>query len=257
MKNIHSKIIGSGTNHVLILHGLLGMGDNWKSIANNLSEDSYCVHLIDQRNHGKSFHSPKMNYDLMVEDVYNYLESHKIKRCVIMGHSMGGKTAMKFSQLHSKFLSKLIVVDIAPKKYEAKFSYLFEALKLLDLENCKSRKDIQNQLSQSVKDESLVFFLLKNIGRNEENSFSFKANVNVLYENLIVLMDKININEKILVSTFFIKGDKSDYINEDDIIFIKNKFPNSEFIEILNSGHWVHAENPNYFYSALQEILKN
>ena len=92
MKNIHSKIIGSGTNHVLILHGLLGMGDNWKSIANKLSKDGYCVHLIDQRNHGKSFHSPKMNYDLMVEDVYNYLESHKIKRCVIMGHSMGGKT---------------------------------------------------------------------------------------------------------------------------------------------------------------------
>ena len=174
-----------------------------------------------------------------------------------MGHSMGGKTAMKFSQLHSKFLSKLIVVDIAPKKYEAKFNYLFEALKLLDLENCISRKDIQNKLSQTIHDQSLVFFLLKNIGRNEENNFSFKANVNVLHENLIVLMDKIIINEKILVNSFFIKGDKSDYINEDDISLIKNKFPNSEVVEILNSGHWVHAENPNNFYSALQEILKN
>ena len=256
MNILHSKIIGSGNNHLLILHGLLGMGDNWKSIANKLSSEEYCVHLIDQRNHGKSFHSNEMNYDLMVEDIYNYLNFHDIDSCILIGHSMGGKAAMKFSLLHSKYLKKLIIVDIAPKKYEPKFNYLFEALNSLDLENIKTRLEIENELLDKIKDHSLVLFLLKNIGRDENNNFVFKANVNVLHQNLLLLMDKITIDEKISVNTTFIKGDKSDYINEVDTDLIKDKFPNSEIISIINSGHWVHAENPNYFYSKLIEILK-
>ena len=256
MNILHSKIIGSGNNHLLILHGLLGMGDNWKSIANKLSSEEYCVHLIDQRNHGKSFRSNEMNYDLMVEDIYNYLNFHDIDSCILIGHSMGGKAAMKFSLLHSKYLKKLIIVDIAPKKYEPKFNYLFEALNSLDLENIKTRLEIENELLDKIKDHSLVLFLLKNIGRDENNNFVFKANVNVLHQNLLLLMDKITIDEKISVNTTFIKGDKSDYINEVDTDLIKDKFPNSEIISIINSGHWVHAENPNYFYSKLIEILK-
>ena len=256
MNILHSKIIGSGNNHLLILHGLLGMGDNWKSIANKLSSEEYCVHLIDQRNHGKSFHSNEMNYDLMIEDIYNYLNFHDIDSCILIGHSMGGKAAMKFSLLHSKYLKKLIIVDIAPKKYEPKFNYLFEALNSLDLENIKTRLEIENKLLDKIKDHSLVLFLLKNIGRDKNNNFVFKANVNVLHQNLLLLMDKITIDEKISVNTTFIKGDKSDYINEVDTDLIKDKFPNSEIISIINSGHWVHAENPNYFYSKLIEILK-
>ena len=251
MNILHSKIIGSGNNHVLILHGLLGMGDNWKSIANKLSSEKYCVHLIDQRNHGKSFHSNKMNYDLMVEDIYSYLNFYNLERCVLIGHSMGGKVAMKFSLSHSQYLKKLIIIDIAPKKYEPKFNYLFEAINTLDLEKIKTRGEIENELLDKIKEQDLVLFLLKNIGRNKNNNFVFKANVNVLHQNLLVLMDKIDINENILVDTTFIKGDKSDYINEIDRDLIKDKFPNSEIIPIVNSGHWVHSENPNYFYSKL------
>ena len=79
MKIPHSKIIGSGSNHLIILHGLLGMGDNWKTIANKLSEYDYKIHLLDQRNHGKSFHSNIMNYDVMTSDVYNYINHKKIQ----------------------------------------------------------------------------------------------------------------------------------------------------------------------------------
>ena len=256
MNILHSKIIGSGKNHVIILHGLLGMGDNWKSIANKLSSEGYCVHLIDQRNHGKSFHSNEMNYDLMVEDIYSYLNFHDVGSCILLGHSMGGKVAIKFSLLHSQYLKKLIIVDIAPKKYQPKFNYLFEALNTLDIENIKTRSEIKIALLDKIKEQSLVLFLLKNIGRNENNNFVFKANVNVLHQNLLTLMDKITIKENIFVHTTFIKGDKSDYINEIDAVLIKDKFPNSEIIPIVNSGHWVHAENPDYFYSKLIEILK-
>ncbi|MDA8904001.1 alpha/beta fold hydrolase [Flavobacteriaceae bacterium] len=258
MKILHSKIIGSGNNHIVILHGLLGMGDNWKSVANKLSsDDSYCIHLIDQRNHGKSFHSNKINYVLMVDDLHNYLDHHGIHKCLLIGHSMGGKTAMIFSMLHSRYLNKLVIVDIAPKKYEPKFNYLFLALKALNLGKYSSRKEIEIELAKTVSEQSLVFFLLKNIGRDSNNNFFFKSNVNVLHQNLIILMDKLTISHKIFVDTFFVKGDKSDYIIESDVIFVKDKFPNSEIISIPNSGHWVHAENPDYFHAILLQILKN
>jgi len=257
MKILYSKIIGSGNNHVVILHGLLGMGDNWKSIANKLSNDNYCIHLIDQRNHGKSFHSDQINYTLMVEDLHNYLSHHEIDKCFLIGHSMGGKTAMIFSMLHKQFLNKLIIVDIAPRQYEAKFDYLFNALKDLDLENCSSRKDIEKALSKSVSEQSLVFFLLKNIGRDTNSNFFFKANVNVLHKNLLLLMDNLTIDDKILVNTIFIKGKNSDYINKNDVVLINDKFPNSKIISIPNSGHWIHAENPEYFHTKLLEILKS
>lgn len=258
MKILHSKIIGSGNSHIIILHGLLGMGDNWKSVANKLSDDkSFCIHLIDQRNHGKSFHSDKINYNLMVDDLHNYLKHHSIDKCFLVGHSMGGKTAINFSMLHREYLNKLIIVDIAPKKYEPKFNYLFLALKSLNLGNYSSRKEIEIELTKTVVEKSLIFFLLKNIGRDSNNKFFFKANVSVLHQNLVVLMEKLIIDEKILIDTFFIKGEKSAYINEKDVILIKDKFPNSEIISIPKSGHWVHAENPEYFNAELLQILKN
>ena len=258
MKILHSKIIGSGNNHIIILHGLLGMGDNWKSVANKLSNDkSFCIHLIDQRNHGKSFHSEKMNYDLMVDDLHNYLKHNSIDKCFLVGHSMGGKTAINFSMTHPEYLNKLIIVDIAPKKYEPKFNYLFQALQSLNLCNYSSRKEIEVELTKNVSEESLVFFLLKNIGRDSNNKFFFKANINVLHQNLIVLMEKLIIHDKILIDTIFLKGEKSAYINENDVVLIKDRFPNSKIISIPNSGHWVHAENPEYFNMKLLQILKN
>jgi pimeloyl-ACP methyl ester carboxylesterase len=258
MKILHSKIIGSGNNHVVILHGLLGMGDNWKSVANKLSnDDSYCIHLIDQRNHGKSFHSENINYVLMVDDLHNYLNHHEIDKCFLIGHSMGGKTAMNFSMLHAEYLKKLIIVDIAPKKYEPKFNYLFLALKALNLAKYSSRKEIEIELAKTVREQSLVFFLLKNIGRDSNNNFFFKANINVLHHNLIILMDKLTITDNILIETFFFKAEKSDYVNQSDVILVKDKFPNSEIILIPNSGHWVHAENPEYFHTKLLQILKS
>ena len=102
-----------------------------------------------------------------------------------------------------------------------------------------------------------LFFLLKNIGRDSNNKFFFKANINVLHQNLIVLMEKLIIHDKILIDTIFLKGEKSAYINENDVVLIKDRFPNSEIISIPNSGHWVHAENPEYFNMKLLQILKN
>lgn len=257
MKIPHSKIIGSGSNHLIILHGLLGMGDNWKTIANKLSEYDYKIHLLDQRNHGKSFHSNIMNYDVMTSDVYNYLNHKKINKCDILGHSMGGKVAINFSLHYSEFVRKMIIVDIAPRQYEPKFNYLFEIMSNLDLANFSSRSEIQNKLNLEITNKSLVLFLLKNISRDNNNQFKFKPNIDILHKSLTILMDQIFINKKININTTFIKGEKSNYINDSDVIFINNYFKNSQLIEIKNSGHWVHSENPKDFLSSLIHIFNN
>ena len=97
---LHSKILVGSNKNILILHGFLGSGDNWISIARKLNQLGHTVHLVDQRNHGRSFHSEKFDYNLMCEDLFNYIRHHNINNSILIGHSMGGKTAMNFSLIH-------------------------------------------------------------------------------------------------------------------------------------------------------------
>ena len=145
MEILHSKILGSG-QPLLILHGFLGMSDNWKTLGNKYAEN-FEVHLIDQRNHGRSFHSPDFTYTLLVDDLKNYIEYYKLENCILLGHSMGGKTAMQFALTHPGLLTKLIVADIAPKTYPAHHQYILKALSEVDFSIQKTRKDIEFTLS--------------------------------------------------------------------------------------------------------------
>ncbi|WP_373074955.1 alpha/beta fold hydrolase, partial [Zeaxanthinibacter enoshimensis] len=110
---LHSQILGEGSP-LLILHGFLGMSDNWKTLGNKYSRKGMQVHLIDQRNHGKSFWSDTFNYEVMADDLDHYMQKHGIGNAIVMGHSMGGKTAMQFACTRPEKVSKLIVADIAP-----------------------------------------------------------------------------------------------------------------------------------------------
>ena len=131
MSILYSNIIGDGYNHIIILHGLLGMGDNWKTYANKLKNEGYCVHLVDQRNHGRSFHDSEMNFEVMSNDLLKYLQFHEISEVILMGHSMGGKTAMNFTLKYPDLVSKLIVVDISPKYYSVSFDLIFKVFDII------------------------------------------------------------------------------------------------------------------------------
>jgi len=109
MNLLHSKIIGEGTS-LIILHGFLGMSDNWKTLGNKYAEEGFQVHLVDQRNHGRSFHANEFSYDLMVEDLLVYYQYHKIDNARIIGHSMGGKTAMLFAVKHPELVTRLLAI---------------------------------------------------------------------------------------------------------------------------------------------------
>lgn len=180
---LHSNILGSGQPFVF-LHGFLGMSDNWKTLGNQFSEDHYQVHLLDQRNHGRSFHSDDFNYDVMVEDLIAYCEAHQLKDIILLGHSMGGKTAMLFAMEHPELVSKLIVADISPRYYPVHHETILKGLSALDFDILKSRGEADDVLKQYVSDFGTRQFLLKNLYWETKVRLGLRLNLEVLKANI-------------------------------------------------------------------------
>lgn len=255
MKLLHSNITGNG-KPLLILHGFLGMGDNWKTLANEFAQQNLEVHLIDQRNHGRSFHSDDFSYELMAEDLKHYCEHFNLKSFYLMGHSMGGKTAMLFASLYPEMVEKLIVVDIAPKSYPQHHQDILKGLSSLDFRKIKNRNEADEQLQNYVSNSGIRQFLLKNLYRKDQNEFGLRVNLPALIKNIEeigkALPDDAFYNGK----TLFMKGERSGYIEEIDKIAITQQFPKANFVTIANSGHWLHAENPKDFYEEVIRFIR-
>ncbi len=243
---LNYKIYGEGYP-LLIIHGLFGSLDNWLTFTKNAS-NNFKVILVDLINHGNS---PKTNYfniDLMVKDVNETLESLKINELNIMGHSLGGKVAMKYACLFPSKVNKLCVVDIAPKLYEIHHQEIINSLKKLPIKTISSRSILENLLSADIPDTATRNFLLKNLTRDEEGNFIWKINIPVIEKNLKEISKTLNKGEKFNGPTLFIKGEKSDYIVEEDKNIINYHFPLAYISIIKDAGHWVHSEQAELFY---------
>lgn len=252
---LHAKIIGKG-KPLLILHGFLGMGDNWKTLGNQFAEEGFEVHLIDQRNHGRSPHSAEFNYDLMAKDLLEYCEDRQLEKIYLIGHSMGGKTAMFFAASYPDRVKKLIVVDIAPKYYTPHHQKILEGLAFLDTQELTSRKTADEYLSEYVPEPSVRQFLLKNLYRKEKNILDLRLNLKTLTEQIDQLGQALPKERSFAGSTLFLKGEKSNYIQEADKKDIKKQFPNAETVTIKNAGHWIHAENREAFFQEAMEFMQ-
>jgi esterase len=252
MKLFH-KIYGNGGRPIIILHGLFGMLDNWHRIANALS-DEFRVITVDQRNHGHSPHSDEMNYQLMSEDLRELMDDLELENAIIVGHSMGGKTVMTFSDMFPERVDKLVVVDIAPKTYMPGHRLYFEALKALDFEEIKNRKEAEMQLEEYESNFAIRQFLLKNMVRNPEGGYMLKMNLEGIERAYPEIIGTVDFQKRFFGSVLFIKGEKSRYIQDQDWINILDRYPNSELVSIANSGHWVHAENHEDFVKSLREF---
>lgn len=266
--NLFCRKLGQG-EAIIILHGLYGSSDNWMSIAKVLSQN-YTVYLPDMRNHGKSPHSDIHNYEVMANDVFEFMDSVLLDRAIIIGHSMGGKTAINFANKHPEKVSRLIVVDISPKSYLNKPEYnvylkfhknIMESLIDLSLEEYKTRDELFVALRKKIPDVHVRHFLLKNIKRDPKKGFYWQLNLNVLNQNLIGLMDGISIenykgDSLSELPVLFIKGEDSGYIKEDDFEHLNTLFPLSNIVTISNAGHWVHAEQPERFIEVLLRFLE-
>ena len=252
---LNSKILGDSDESLIILHGLFGSLDNWYSIAKELSK-SFQVHIIDQRNHGKSFHHNNHNYDLMSNDLYNYIQHNEIKDPIILGHSMGGKTAMAFSFHYPNSLKKLIIIDIAPKKYINNYSLLISHLIKINNANLKSRKQAQLNLENQKIDNQTIQFLLKNLFWKDEK-LQFRFNINAIENSIEELMSFNYLDNTWSGVCFFIRGSESNYILDSDKNLIKKYFLNSKLLTIANANHWVHFDQREQFIVELKKILKN
>ncbi|WP_299432299.1 alpha/beta fold hydrolase [uncultured Aquimarina sp.] len=252
---LYANVFGEGTPFV-ILHGFLGMGDNWKTLAKKISENGYQMHLIDQRNHGRSPHSEEFDYKLLASDLLKYCNDHKLKDIILLGHSMGGKTAMFFANNYPEILSKLIVADIGPKYYPLHHQDILDGLSSLDFEILKSRGEVDKALSSYVQDIGVRMFLMKNLFWKEKGKLGLRMNLDSLIQNSSEIGVELPEDFVYKGRTLFLKGQKSNYIVEDDESRIKRQFPQSQINEISNAGHWLHAENPTEFLVSVMRFVK-
>jgi pimeloyl-ACP methyl ester carboxylesterase len=251
---LHSKIVGEGTPF-LILHGFLGMGDNWKTLALRFSKLGYQLHLIDQRNHGRSFRSPVFNYEVMASDLEAYCEFHQLENVILLGHSMGGKTGMLFAALYPHRLQKLIVADIAPRFYPVHHDVILQGLSSLNISAINSRKEADSQLSEFVPELGVRQFLLKNLYWKAPGCLALRLNLEVLKANVEEVGEALELHYEVALPTLFLRGDRSEYIVDEDEKQISNQFSNFILVTIPNAGHWLHAENPEAFYSNVATFL--
>jgi len=255
MRLLHSIVIGKGAP-LIILHGFLGMGDNWKTLANKFSVH-FEVHLVDQRNHGRSFHDDDFSYELLVADLMYYLDHHKLDRVHILGHSMGGKTAMLFAVEHSSRLNKLIVADIAPKFYPPHHQYILDALNEVDFEEVSSRNEVDQILQRHIPEMGIRQFLLKNVYRIDKDKLAYRFNLEALEYNIDEIGVALPPRALFEGPVLFLKGALSGYITNEDEGLITGHFPNSSVVTIRNASHWLHAENPTDFYNNVAGFLEN
>lgn len=251
---LHSQIIGEGTP-LIILHGFMGMGDNWKTLGNRFAEEGYQVHLVDQRNHGRSFHSDDFTYEAMANDLLEYINHYKLKTISLLGHSMGGKTAMQFACENSHRVHKLLVADIGPKAYPQHHQDILKALSLLDFNTLKTRKEADELLSRFIKDLGTRQFLLKNLYWVEKGVLGLRVNLEVVTREIAEVGKSLNQSFVFEKETLFLRGSKSGYIEDVDELMILKQFPKSKIVTVSNAGHWLHAENPNEFYQFVMNFL--
>ena len=245
---------GSGPP-LVILHGLFGSGENYRSFAWDLG-DEYRVILPDLRNHGQSGHSFGMSYPVLANDVIETLDDMGVDRFHIIGHSMGGKTAMEIALTFPRRVDRLVVVDIAPKKYGEQENSAAKALLELPVSAFSTRAEMDAALSSYVKDRRTRLFLLKNAERDSSGRFRFRAGLEEIREGCADIWGSIEGGRSFTGKTLFLKGGDSPYISDNDISLIAEFFPNARLVTISGAGHWVQADRPEEFVSSVRRFLE-
>jgi pimeloyl-ACP methyl ester carboxylesterase len=253
--HLNAQVIGEGPP-LIILHGLFGSARNWGSVARALA-DIRQVHALDLRNHGSSPWDNSMTYEQMAVDVADYMERRGLMPSDILGHSMGGKTAMLMALTRPELVDRLIVVDIAPVPYiRESFPEYLRAMQAVDLDGARRRVDIDGQLASAIPDPSLRAFLMQNLV-SADGRFHWRLNLTGIAPNLPEIIGFPDIQNSFENPTTFLAGERSDYIRPRDQTAIKRLFPKAKLIEIGQAGHWPHAEQPDRFLTLVRDALTN
>lgn len=241
-----------GNPPLVVLHGLFGSSTNWRSIIKELAQDFHII-AADQRNHGESPWSDSMQYPQIAADVAQLIEHYNLERPAIIGHSMGGKTAMAMAQLGLAHMDRLVIADIAPVPYSHTHEGFVNAMQAIDLARVSSRNEVESRLSETIPEPGIRQFLLQNLKRGE-NGYWWRINLTAIQSNMSDLLD-YNIDQVSDIETLFIAGGKSNYIEPGMHRAIRHLFPNSQIQTINNAGHWLHAEQPAQFIEIVKAFL--
>jgi len=249
---LYHRITEKHPKKIIILHGLFGSSDNWQTIARELGSKNFSVAVLDLRNHGRSPHDVEFNYDVMADDVAETIRFMHFEGSILIGHSLGGKTAMNLAFRYPSLISGLIVVDIAPGAYHQRHQFILQALNSINFKEVHSRNCVEEKLKETITDESVRQWLMKSLYRIEDNRFSWRFNLESITKN-IEEVGRATIPEKLcIIPALFLRGEFSDYIQEKDENEIRTYFKNSYVVTIPGSGHWLHAEKPELF---LEQVL--
>jgi len=252
MELLNHKILGEG-QPLIILHGFFGSLDNWLTLGKRFSEN-YKVVLVDQRNHGKSFHSEEFGYEEMVEDLDKLIRDLSLDKPILLGHSMGGKSVMQYVAYFPDAVDKLIVADIGPKQYPVHHELILQGLAAIATNALKSRNQADEILTEYVPEAGIRTFLLKNLKRTSVG-FEWKMNLPILTKEVEMIGEGLNYRLPVEVETLFIRGGNSGYVKDEDFEDIRGIFPEATFETIVGAGHWLHAEKPKEFYQRVINFL--
>ena len=253
--HLASQRFGAGPP-LIVLHGLLGSSDNWRTLSRAVFGTHFEVFTVDQRNHGRSPHSDTFDYPAMVEDLAGFMDAHGLAAARLLGHSMGGKTAMHFALAYPERVEALVVVDIAPKPYSPRHTALFDALRGLDLGAYRSRAEIDAALRPQIPSDGIRNFLLKNLQRDGQGGYGWRMNLEGIYRHYDRLNGVLEADGTFEGPTLFVRGGASDYVADEDREVIVSFFPDAEIVTIDGAGHWVHAEKPKEFAEVVLGFLE-
>ena len=254
---LHYRVLGDSSPDrpsVVILHGVFGTSDNWQTFGKALAEQ-YQVFLVDQRNHGQSPHSDRFDYPAMADDLQEFVAQHALDRPVVLGHSMGGKAAMFFAVRYPELLRKLIIVDIAPRAYPVHHQSVLAGLGAVAIDDVKSRQEAEEQMKPHVPEQGVRQFLLKNLKRTD-TGFAWKLNLPVIRNNIEAVGVEVPDNHPFSGPVLFVRGETSDYVQDEDESSITRIFPAAQLVAIPNAGHWVHAEQPDVLLKTVTNFLR-
>lgn len=250
---LYFQEVGKG-KPLVILHGLFGSSDNWRTISLRLGEDR-TVYSLDLRNHGRSGHDDAHGYPEMTRDLAETLDFIDSGPVDLIGHSMGGKTAMRFALERPEQVAKLVVVDMAAKAYPPQHSKEIEALKSINLAEHTNRRDVEALLDEKLGNKAVVQFFMKGLNRAEDKTFSWRFNLKALDQEYEKILEGLPEGGQFEGPTLFVRGGNSPYVKDEDMETARKFFPNAELATIPDAGHWVHAEAPKAFLKEVEGFL--